>query len=512
MFKSILRNRVYLLTALLVVITFVICGVAWLRFFTVAVTNPSPVRYMSFEIEDQLRDPFPQDCVGPAFIELDAVWRYCQYTDVRLIDTDQAAQWGFVRFDLAEGVAALRWPLPITPDTQILAFAPNANDQIAVAWGTPTLSAIVILDRSGGTQSLSLPPAVEQVAGLAWTPDSTLELLAPTEAGDLAIFASSDADAGWENARSLAIPACQVDQVCAFQVARYDPTVGWEAIIATAAQQITDLAQATITFTTIDENMQMVRLGSATLAELAPAQYAVDDAGQLQRLGSLFDRSPGNVINWQMEAAPFMLNDAGAQQLMSPEEEASFYFSNYQIVDNHLSWIPGLRHPSFSWYMGDWMTLREGEDGLFLATYDGAAGNTLAGASFLKQGTQACILPASDGGYWVLGPYGAYVKASEEMSRADSLTIIERIERTFANFSRFDTVSDDFYREQRALKIAAFPLILLSLPVGYLLIFYVRRTRSNPRAWIPLLLQVSAVYLIVATLFFWWFWELMGDF
>jgi len=54
--------------------------------------------------------------------------------------------------------------------------------------------------------------------------------------------------------------------------------------------------------------------------------------------------------------------------------------------------------------------------------------------------------------------------------------------------------------------------VLLALPLGYLAVFFVRQTRRNTRAWIVLLLQVSVVYLVLATIFFWWFWEIMNDF
>ncbi len=214
-----------------------------------------------------------------------------------------------------------------------------------------------------------------------------------------------------------------------------------------------------------------------------------------------------------MDAAPLIFPNDFARRLEAPHGEASFYFSNYEIVDDQLRWIPGLRYPLLGWQVGEWMTLQSGEDGVMLARYtDGKSGDPLTtDTTLVKQG--ACVLPASDGGYWILGPYGAYVKADESMSRADSLSLIERVERSFENFGALKSVQDNaFYRERRALKMAALPLVLLSLPVGYLLVVFVRQTRPNTRAWVILLMQVSAVYVVLATIFFWWFWKMTDQF
>jgi len=197
----------------------------------------------------------------------------------------------------------------------------------------------------------------------------------------------------------------------------------------------------------------------------------------------------------------------------APLSEASFYFSNYQIEPGGLRWIPGLRYPRHGWQVNQWVTVTASGHGVALASLSGKPGPTLTqNTSFLLSGgALTVVLPASDGGYWVLGPHGAYLKASMSFERADGLSFLERIARAFQNFGRLGAVNQGFYREWRALKMAAFPLVLLSLPFGYLMVFFVRSRRST-RAWIALLLQVSALYLILAMVFIWWFWEMTGDF
>ncbi|MBN1562524.1 MAG: hypothetical protein JXA10_01705 [Anaerolineae bacterium] len=523
MLKRLFPNRITTLTIIVFALAFVICGMAWLRFFTVAATHPSPVRYMEFVTETGTHLHFQQECIGPAFIEIDAVWRYCEYEE----------QWGLVRFDLAAGEALMQWPLPEAPDAQILALAPSpTSDDFVIAWGSPDLSAIYHIKRAGGVVSLGVPPDVTTITGLMWLEADAgggVELLTPQESTtataseqdqytifthDLAAESASE----WLAARTFTHPVCGWDgYTCVFQLARYTER-GWGFISAAIPTQIDDPAAVQVDFNQIDETMRGLRIGSVDLVDLDPGQYTISDSGALLRLDTLFDQAPANRINWAMDAAPLTFPNDFARIFESPSPDASFYFSNYAIMDDHLRWIPGLRYPAFSWYMDEWVTLQTGEDGVVLAHYTDPAhteaGDTLTtDAAFIKQSAQTCVLPASDGGYWILGPNGAYLKADEVMSRADSLNVIERVQRSFENFGTLEAVQDDaFYREQRALKMAAFPLILLSLPVGYLLVAVVRQTRPKTRTWITLLLQVSAIYVILAAIFFWWFWEMTDHF
>jgi hypothetical protein len=527
MLKRLFSNRT--LTVIIFAAAFVICGIAWMRFFAVAAINPSPTRYVTFVTENGALDPFRQECVGPAFIDGDVVWRYCEYTThngIRPVSDSQSVdQWGMVRFDLNAGEALLHWPLPESPDTQILAVAPLPEGDLVVAWGSPDLGAIYRVKRGGGVQPLGVPPDTDAITGLMWvkTEDgAALELLAQPATGSeqdqFVVFAHDLSGESWREDRTITLPPCGSDKIlCQFQLARYGER-GWEFVIASAPVQITDRAAVQIDFNQLDETMRGLRVGSIDLAELDPSQYTINEAGDLIRLDSLFDQAPANLINWSVDAAPLVFPNDFARRLEAPYPDASFYFSNYEITGDHLHWIPGLRYPIFSWYMDKRITLQAGEDGVVLVHHadsaSGKSGEALTkNAALIKQRSQTCVLPASDGGYWILGPDGAYLKADESMSRADSLNVVERVWRSFENFGTLQPVQNEsFYREQRALKMAAFPLVLLSLPMGYLLVMFVRQTRPNTRAWIKLLLQVSALYVLLATIFFWWFWKMTGDF
>jgi hypothetical protein len=532
MLKPLLKNRTTALTAGLFTIAFVICGIAWMRFFTAAASNPSPVRYMDFVTENGVQHPFRQECVGPAFIETDAVWRYCQYetraaTAITAVsEAGEAGQWGLVRFDLKAGQGLMQWPMPEPPDAQILALAPAPTGDLTVAWGSPDLTGIYVIQREGAVESLGVPPDVSVIAGLMWiaADDATargpiLELVAQGESDRFVIFAH-DVSGGageWRVAREFTLPPCRAEMLCDFQIARYGER-GWQFISAEVPVMVDDPAETQIDFVQRDVAGRSQVVGAIKLAELDPDQYTLDESGDLIRLSPLFDQSPANLINWSMDAAPLVFANDFVRRLEVPHPDASFYFSNYEIEGDHLRWIPGLRYPDFGWHMGEWMTLQAGEEGVVLAHYGGESGGETGeplttDTTLIKQESQTCVLPASEGGYWILGPYGAYVKADPSMDRADSLNVFERIGRAFDNFGSLGPVQNDsFYREQRALKMAAFPLMLLSLPAGYLLVVFVRQTRPNTRAWLTVLLQVSLVYVVLATIFFWWFWEMTGNF
>jgi hypothetical protein len=506
MLNIIRSNRTHALTAILLAAAFVICGIAWTRFFTMAATNPSPVRYVEFETEAGTLAPFQQTCAGPAFIEGDTVWRFCAYTAGRF-----STEWGLVRFDLALGKAALRWPLPETAGAQILALAEAPSGDLAVAFGAPDLSAIYLIMRGGGSVWLGVPPAIPaRVGGLVWVGER-LELAGDDQISSVTV--NTNESGAWDASRTIPRPAvCDSETLCALQAAQRTAE-GWRLVYALAPVQIGDPQTTFVDFVIQDESGTLTLLDPVALAELDPSQYAINDRGRLMRLGELFDRSPGNAVNWLLVAAPFVLSDESWTRITPPGADASFYFSNYQIESGGLRWIPGLRYPQNVWHVNDWVMLKRADDGIHLAQMGGGSGPALTtSATLLSGGAQTIVLPASDGGYWVLGPHGAYIKADQSLQRTDHLNLLERTTRTFENFGRLRSVSGEFYREKRAIKMAALPMVLLALPVGYLLVFFVRQTRKNTRAWILLLLQMSAIYLILALIFFWWFWQVMDDF
>ena len=459
MLKKLLTNRSTTLTAILFSIAFVVCGIAWMRFFAVTATNPTPVRYMNFVTEIGTQNPFRQECIGPAFVEADAVWRYCQYEDqsatMPALDSQHAEQWGLVRFDLDAGQAVMHWPLPEAPDAQILALAPSPDSgDLVVAWGSPDLSAIYRIKRDGGVESLGVPPNVDAITGLSWVDSDeglTLELVARTEPDQFVIFAH-DFTGEWHEARNFTLPSCAwPDRLCSFQLARYGER-GWGFISATVSVGVGDIAEVRVDFNQHDEKMRGLSVGSINLDELDPRQYTINEDGELTRLGTLFDQSPANLINWSMATAPLVFTNDFARRLDAPHDDASFYFSNYAIEGDHLRWIPGLRYPEFGWYMGEWVTLQAGENGVVLAHYADSSAASSGGESgdplttdttFIKQGSQTCVLPASDGGYWILGANGAYVKADESMGRADKLNVADRLQRSFENFGALESVQDD---------------------------------------------------------------------
>jgi hypothetical protein len=512
MIQRIVKDKTYRLTAILFTISFVICWLAWMRFFTAAALNPSPVRYVEFITDSGARAPFRQECAGPSFIHSDQVWRFCGYESGagRTALESTAPHWGLVRFDLIKGEAVMRWPLPERPDAELLALARAANGDLLTVWGSPDPARAYRITREGAVPfdlPANLPP---QVFGLADAGDR-IELVAGDDQA-AAIYAYTNG--AWLDPRPVLPPeSCGQQVFCSLQAARYDAT-GWTLVFAAVPTVIDDPARTVVDLLLRGESGAATPLPALDWSALAADQVTLDESGVVQRLGTLFDRAPGGVINWTINDAPLVLQADGWVKIDPPQAAASFYFSNYEILPTGLRWIPGLRFPLSGWQFDSWMTLKSANGGVALAQMHGKSGPTLTSSTvfLIGEGSQTSVLPASSGGYWVLGPYGAYLKVDPAMERADALSFTERIGRAFDNFRRFESVSEDFYREQRVLKMAAFPLLLLSLPTGYLMVFFVRQSGRSRRAWITLLLRVSAVYLALATIFIWWFWEMMGDF
>jgi len=502
------KRKVDTLTTLILIVAFGVCGAAWMRFFYVALSNPSPARYVQFIGVDGPRDAFRQSCSGPAFIEGDSVWRFCQY-DVKTLDTQAGGRWGLARFDLAEGKARLLWPLLEDQTSQILALAKSPSGELAAAWGAPDLSMVYRILPEGGVVPLGLPPVEDRrIMGMAWV-GSSLELVA----GDTAPVTITTHDtSAWSALREIPAPdGCTDDLPCTLQVA-YRQDDGWHFLYARPPD---DPARAEIDLIQAAESGEVTSTGSVPLSEFSEDEIHVDDAGEITSIGDLFDRSPGNVVNWTVDAPPLLLYERAWTRVEVPADNASFFFSDYRLTPDGLRWIPGVRFPRRAWLIGDqWLTLARTEHGTALTELNTDRGLTLTlNTSFVQQASSLTeILPASDGGYWVLGPYGAYLKADAALERADPLNIVERVRRLFENFSSLNVYHGEFYRQQTLLKMVAFPLVLFSLPVGYLLVFFARQAQRDTRLWLRILLRVSAVYLILTTIFMWWFWEIMGVF
>ena len=506
-------------TWLVFLIAFVICGVAWMRFFSGALLNPSPVRYVAFTDEGGDREHFNQRCQGPAFVQGDIVWRFCAY------GSHPEDPWGLVQFDLRRGQAALLWPAARPQNAQVLSFVQSSAGDLAVAWGMPEVAGVDLVRRVGGITPLGMPPEVPgDLTAMTWR-ENTLELVFSTESS-LHIVAHDGVR--WSDPHAIPLPEiCTAETLCTLQIATYTPG-GWQFLYASAPPGMavdpagaTNTESGTESSPTLDllvmlEDGRITSEGQIALAELAPDFTMTSDDGVLTGIGVFFDRAPGGMVNWSVDGAPLRLYGSGWEATHQPEVEGgvSFYFSNYEITGTSLRWIPGIRFPQQAWLLDQWMSVRTTSDGMGLFTMTGLASDTLAQdhGAITGEPTQTCIVPAAEGGYWIMGADGAYLRASANMDRADGLTLLERIERVFASFGSLQPVQSDFYTEQSEIKVLALPLVLLSLPVGYLLVFFVRQTRRERSAWIGILIRVSLAYTVLALVFIWWFWETMRRF
>jgi hypothetical protein len=350
------------------------------------------------------------------------------------------------------------------------------------------------------------------IAGMAWVGDA-LELV--NDHGDT-VLVHVFQDGAWAAPRPVTRPAPCGDQrwLCVLQLA-YHGDEGWRLLYATVRRQITDPDTVRINMLLADESGTTF----TTRARPVPLSYLGTDLYTLQgeqliRLGYFVDRAPGNVVNWTVGSPPLLWSDDIWFRMKVPFPTTSLDHGDYQVRRDGLRWIPVMRYPQHAWQLDRWLKVQSSPEGPTLAELGGTPGPVLtSNTAFLeKGGIQTSVLPAPDGGYWVLGPYGSYLKVDESLARVDGLNLLERVRRAFDNFGRYRPYNENFYRNLALLKALAFPVVLLALPWGYLLAVLARQTPRFQLPWIALLVRVSAFYLILATIFMWWFWETMDGF
>jgi hypothetical protein len=155
-----------------------------------------------------------------------------------------------------------------------------------------------------------------------------------------------------------------------------------------------------------------------------------------------------------------------------------------------------------------WIGIRASADGPSALRPTGSRGGLLATSRWLS--AEAHLVPADDGGLWLLGAFGTFVQVGPDLARADGLGPVERVTRLYADFGRLRRF-DDFYLEYPELKMAVLPLVLLLWPLLATLLYVPLRRIQLPH-WEgrhQLCYRVAAwFYVPLAGAAAWWFWLL----
>jgi hypothetical protein len=119
-------------------------------------------------------------CQGPFFADGRAAWATCSTS----IAGGKPGQSHLVRFDLEQGEARLRWPVPSKSADRILALARHRSGRIAIVLG---YGEVVVEDREGRFSVAGRVPDAVLVAGLGWLGDD-LEVVLWRGAGEDGIY------------------------------------------------------------------------------------------------------------------------------------------------------------------------------------------------------------------------------------------------------------------------------------------------------------------------------------
>jgi len=116
------------------------------------------------------------------------------------------------------------------------------------------------------------------------------------------------------------------------------------------------------------------------------------------------------------------------------------------------------------------------------------------------------LAPASDGNIWVVGYFGAYVKATPSLERADPYGPWDRIIAKYESFEHWRRYSDSYVEHEWFQKLSL-PIAFLLLPTLLLIAAAAWRLRRRGSAW-RYLAHAATLYLVAAIVVVMPFWKM----
>lgn len=521
-----------------------LCLGAWGRLGYVAVAHPSPWQSVVWRL--------PDGSTGQGEVGILCWWNAFQQGDVvyrwPCADREGEGRHYVVAFDLRARTATVRWELPSSgiPADRFAAVAPGPGDDLTVL--PERESRVYRLRADGQVEDLGPFPdaTVSRIVGMAWV-GTRLELLVLS--GDTVNLIGYEPGQGWGAPRALPAPdSCTVEHSCALLTAT--PTgPGWRLLYGRAPRRPPDPQQvvAELFLADVDGRVQQTdtlalqpRQQRPSVGPRRAGQYTVADDGTLRWDWNSVDRTPGNVLNAGGYGTTLRLRPDGILQAippLSPEllasrtrpdrsgpapdlAEGAPLCTSYQLDDDRLRWLPlftrGLLTGGNRVLLLDdrWVVLRQTDGGLRLeeretddrATLRRRGPMVLGGAAEAMSWdcVLAPLLPATDGGYWLLDGYGHHLRIGADLARADSLPLRERVRLLFAGFGEY---RDDFHREHPLRKQVGIVFLLGGWPLltGALLLWR-RGGQPYPEDWRAWVFRSAFLCLVLGGLIWRWFW------
>jgi hypothetical protein len=256
--------------------------------------------------------------------------------------------------------------------------------------------------------------------------------------------------------------------------------------------------------------------GTETQAPLAVAtielasRYVRNEAGRVEILGSVVDRSPGSVVNFDatLPSLPLQRQQERWQPVEVPAvaSKGGFWEFDYMVEPHGLQAIPRTTSDEAVVRVRDqWIQLVCSQH-CRLRRLGHKPGPSLVDRFWLVPGFK--ILPAASGGYWLLGSLSrSYIRVNARFELVDGMGFTERFRRLFER----DRAKESFLGELALPKLASAPAVLLLYPLLLLLLLISgrpRRTGGRSRRF----LVTSLLYLASSGGLGYWFWQLTGYF
>lgn len=507
--------------------------IAWGRLGAVALTQPSRWQNSTVTLASgqAVADRRTFACRLNAFQRGNLIYRTCDRdglgAHVVAFDANQRAI--VARWDLSKSFLPPRW------------FTAVAADPAGVL--------TVLEDESGVAARLHDDNTVEELPpipldgipyGFGWQGDRLGLVAARFEAtGSVPTLTTYTPGAGWSAPTPLPAPACGDGLTCTPLVAT--PTAqGWATYYARAPRQPADPAQvaADILLVTAEGATQVTQTVALTAASRA---YQIED-GQLRWSSRFADRSAGNILNYGgfvslqhrtdgkfsvLPTPPDDLFGPRDDSPFAPKPELSALTASYELAPDRLIWRPTYNRGGFAGateralLLADrWLILRKNTRGIYLeerprdptASYPPdtftARGPLLLGqqADLLSLSDfSAPLLPATGGGYWLLGRHDESLRIGPDLRRLDDRNPVARLGLLFSDFG--GGLDDKFHRTgiwPKRLAIA-WPLVAWPLLASVALLRG-RRAHDDEAAPLIRLHRAATLYLVCALLAAYWFW------
>jgi hypothetical protein len=474
-------------------------------------TEPPPARAVTFVTpRGVLEEEQPPPCAGSAFALGQHVWQICR----------RSAGTALVRFDLERGLGEIFWPLGAgakgARGPALSALARHRKGDLAVATTGGELLQVL---QTGGMRRLG---RARRVAGMAWVGDR-LELVEGGDAGP--VIRSHTRGEGWSTRAAPGVPPAETGQAVRLELA-YRSGGRWNFLFvrvprdARPGQAVkVDLLQGT-------ERQAPMVVETVQLR----GRFRLDGRGRAGILAAVVDPAPGGAVipSEVLPALPLRRDRERWSPVALPlsHKRGRFWHFDYKAEPQGLRSIPRTASEPLAFFVrGLWLELA-GERTVRLrkvggrgggssdssdssdGSRHGGSGPALTRRQWLSPGIR--VLPAADGGYWVLGANSRrYIKVDASLRRADTQLLWDRVTRALRHPPPpgADTIPDGLAPVRRLV----LPVVVLLFPLLVLVLLLVGRSRRAGGRSRRFLLA-SLLYLLCSGGLGWWFWQLSAWF